>query len=1203
MSYLLTSNEGDVVAQHHGPVTGGLAFPMTKRMTQRKIRTYGLDFNGNLLLCDGVTVPQEPNSIGDGFASEAVWYASGVVDPNGMVREVPYWAGALPGVIQLGANSGKTGERTKDEYHSNVVGPLALPAFWQKPGGGGWEADTGVLPQKVAIVGGSDVPGGTPVIVLPFSIRTEQQMAAVAVGNQLIAVWQGGPANGKYGSIVHDVDERGNLDPKRRARLQSSFRVYRLPGIGKLPFGGDPSTVPTGKTASGQSASAGEGDSTKGHYERTSSSYQGYDGVTHEYNVSQRWVPAQAGSPPASGEGGVLDAVALGSLGVLGPLLLKSGSGLAGAGAGAGGGGGGPAPAGSLLPGGLAWQHGLDIDSQAGYGMIVDMVAPVIPPPPDKPDPPRNVTNTPSGNTPSNTAAIGALSGTATTPAGTSPAISVVGTTISIGVATPPPPPPSGSTPTKSKDPVKYGPAVPVFGACAKVAYGLHSVGDVKDIHYIATTPDGDNINPTHLHVRAPWEGDGFDAPPETIQAPYVPPQGSGPLWCAVEFRNDPKATHPFIDGPRPGLRKWEVLVPFDTKTTHVVDDGKDPDKPISKDQTTTGAKDQATVAGKDISVVIAKDQVTITGKDQSSYEGTDKSQQSDTVFPAKRGSAKDQGLVDAQDSGTSTQVVPNASTATAQGSYTFGGGILFGGGDPVVQNAVDLDGPKTVSFNRGYARSPLELRVPALVAYGIPLFAPDLRGRTDELTPEQLAVYEQDVPVSGVISGIADQSTGAYVFNSYAKPGSSVYADGASAGGFMLTPGNVDPKTVQLGLSLPNSMPRTSFFFATTASQLAMADATKAGTPRDGYVTRRTSTTAMQTDFYNGSGTVFGTIPDYWDESTTPPTRKIWGGIPVTTYNNVSGIAAADTVFVADGTNAGAAGAWVAKSTLAGTDCTLYGDASDGNATCDAGGTAVTGMTFAAGAYTMNRDVFYDTLTVNATVLVYTGGFVLHARTQLVNNGLMGNPGNNGQNAVAGGAGGAAAATGTLAASGAGGAGQVGAGLAGTNVAQAYGGAGGAGGAGLGGAGGAAGTKTAPTAAEGSIRKRPNSTIGVLFGSAVNQAKPGAGGGGGAGDTGANTGGGGGSGGGNVYIVARLITGNGAFASPGGQGGSAAAFANCGGGGGGGGGSVVFTCPNMTGFSGTSTAAAGNGGAAGAGGVAGAAGAAGSVIQNSACP
>ena len=72
------------------------------------------------------------------------------------------------------------------------------------------------------------------------------------------------------------------------------------------------------------------------------------------------------------------------------------------------------------------------------------------------------------------------------------------------------------------------------------------------------------------------------------------------------------------------------------------------------------------------------------------------------------------------------------------------------------------------------------------------------------------------------------------------------------------------------------------------------------------------------------------------------------------------------------------------------------YGDGSDGTATCD-GATAVAGMSRVGSVYTLTRDVYFNTLTINNTVTVKLSSYRLFCSVLLTDNGTIHNNGNNG--------------------------------------------------------------------------------------------------------------------------------------------------------------------------------------------------------------
>ena len=286
-----------------------------------------------------------------------------------------------------------------------------------------------------------------------------------------------------------------------------------------------------------------------------------------------------------------------------------------------------------------------------------------------------------------------------------------------------------------------------------------------------------------------------------------------------------------------------------------------------------------------------------------------------------------------------------------------------------------------------------------------------------------------------------------------------------------------------------------------------------------------------------------------------------------------------------------------------------IYGDGSDGSPTFD-GAATILGLASVANVYTLARDLWLASPTINTGVTIITNGFRLFASGALTNNGtiqwngqdaVLNTLGGVTQNAnspvnsnVVGTAGGTSTATGGNIATAAG--------------PPSFGGFGGAGGNGtaVNGPGGQR-NPTGPTAAQSSMRSVPF----VIFGACQSVTTPdavfplmygGCGGGGGDGDSGSNSGGHGGAGGGFVIVVAKTITGTGAIQARGGKGGNGTSGGlSTGGGGGGGGGWVAVVSSSVSGGAITGQTIDANGGAGGthfgAAGTDGANGGSGTVI------
>lgn len=280
------------------------------------------------------------------------------------------------------------------------------------------------------------------------------------------------------------------------------------------------------------------------------------------------------------------------------------------------------------------------------------------------------------------------------------------------------------------------------------------------------------------------------------------------------------------------------------------------------------------------------------------------------------------------------------------------------------------------------------------------------------------------------------------------------------------------------------------------------------------------------------------------------------------------------------------------------------YGSGQDGAAVFD-GVNVFSFASLVANVYTLSRDTFVSSGTLNAGITIKTAGFRLfcNGTFTIAATGVIHNDGNN---AVAGAAG-AGSSVGTLGIGTAGGNGRANlTGLPGTNQANTLGdasAAGGAGGAGGVNAGGAAGTYVpAATNGGGNYLFPMNSGFLASQSAGGNTAQltiigGGAGGGGGGSDNAGVTGGGGGGGGGVLLFHAYNLVNNGAIRAAGGNGAAASGAGGNGGGGGGGAGGIILQLSRYRSGSGTITAPGGTGGAAfGAGGVAGADGSAGHI-------
>jgi len=248
-----------------------------------------------------------------------------------------------------------------------------------------------------------------------------------------------------------------------------------------------------------------------------------------------------------------------------------------------------------------------------------------------------------------------------------------------------------------------------------------------------------------------------------------------------------------------------------------------------------------------------------------------------------------------------------------------------------------------------------------------------------------------------------------------------------------------------------------------------------------------------------------------------------------------------------------------------------VYGDGSDGGQTYD-GSTTILGMAPVASVYTLTRDIFLASSTINNGVTIIPNGFRIFCQGTLTNNGTISWNGAS-TSASAGGSttsnSNSTISSANIGSSGASGGSGVGAnGTAATSVIT-YGAQGGSGGAGTPNAGGNGGTTIAAPAKIQPIRFLPNAVLlngisGDNTLSNTNRAGGGTGGGAGGGD-GTNNGFGGGAGGGIVVVVAKTFAGTGVIQARGGNGGSPS-VGNTGGGGGGGGGLVVIVSSSVSG-------------------------------------
>jgi hypothetical protein len=254
-----------------------------------------------------------------------------------------------------------------------------------------------------------------------------------------------------------------------------------------------------------------------------------------------------------------------------------------------------------------------------------------------------------------------------------------------------------------------------------------------------------------------------------------------------------------------------------------------------------------------------------------------------------------------------------------------------------------------------------------------------------------------------------------------------------------------------------------------------------------------------------------------------------------------------------------------------------LYGNGANGTATISTD-------------TSLNGDVYYSNLTINAGITLFTAGYRIFCSGTLTNNGTISFVGNNASGSTPG----TTLASSILGGGGAGALGQAvsnGAGIAPPNsvwsptVIDCRGGNGGAGAFG-GGAGGSTVATINVTTANGGSNVLSSYTQAIIGKDLAGiQIKGGNGGASGGCEFDGTASGGGGSGGGVILICAKTIVNSGTITVRGGTGG--AALGNSGGGGGGGGGTLIIIT-SSTSVGGTISVAGGAGGAGGNNGSAG---------------
>jgi hypothetical protein len=238
----------------------------------------------------------------------------------------------------------------------------------------------------------------------------------------------------------------------------------------------------------------------------------------------------------------------------------------------------------------------------------------------------------------------------------------------------------------------------------------------------------------------------------------------------------------------------------------------------------------------------------------------------------------------------------------------------------------------------------------------------------------------------------------------------------------------------------------------------------------------------------------------------------------------------------------------------LAGGYGQIFSNGNDGTVVLDGTTTFSNFASLAGSTYTLTRDMYANSLTINNGVTLKPAGFRIFSTTSVTNNGTIDASGGNASGATAGA--GVSNSNGIFLPQVAGATGGTGAGVQGAGGGTGYGsGNAAAGGAGSGGAGGAQRTGTGNVAPHRLPQAALTGTGGWNAGARQVGGTGGAASGGG---DGTNAGGGGGASGGVIAIFAPVVTNAGTISANGGNGGTPGA-GNCGGGGGGAGGIILI--------------------------------------------
>lgn len=718
---------GPIVAQHHDK-----NWPSSRRQNAKMVRLTGR------------SDPTKSGTSGNEFERLTLGYYQGglcwLADYSGP-RGAPLWSPAFAAkLVSMG-----TGTQS-DPYKSKVTGTgLAAPSLRQSPGGGDWDSDTSLVPQKVALPFGQDIPAGTPGIAFSFTHTDEQQAAFISGGGVCIAVHWGGPPNGKYGSRVYDVTLTGELDKSRWAREQSQRRVYRLPETPQgfaLPF----TTTVAATTTSGPS---------------------------------------------------------------------------------------------TLPPGGLAWQLGFDVDSQAGHGVCADIRSKS-----GEPVDPDKTTDggegTGGGSTVSKGPVPGSIEALRQGPAkqkdskfangagklkvtfyggfgtssytvpwdgsqaaldwlrknGEQAGYAAGGRLSSVEpegpVAIPqtvsPPPAPVGGNPGTATKP----PEVQVLAVATYRGHGPFDCGADGDPHEIVRTPDKEAVNSLHIRETALYRGDTGDAPLKFDKFKWKKICPDGPFWLETYLRNDTAVQHPWLLGPRQGLRKWQTSYYFSSPTPEITD-GPNPG-------TTTGPPPPGDGGGG------------------GGGGGGDR--------PGRTGGGGGGQVVD-------TQVgQPQFGGAFRTPGFSSGSPSLAQ--DPSAPSRALVDGPS--GTQRRYIATPLEAAFSTLIArpWTLSPGIKDARGQFAALDEIQQKVYDT-APAGARLEAVSNQTS--YVYQRLGQTGAAQYTTGVSdVSGFALTPSNQSVyDRLRGGRNKPSTTSNQAFFTFEANANLGFGDTTIGGRPANG--------------------------------------------------------------------------------------------------------------------------------------------------------------------------------------------------------------------------------------------------------------------------------------------------------------------------------------------------------------------------------